>query len=300
MILVFAGKPSGFVIIDETRATEIESKYFRDEYQAASDKNRALAVKMKENGEPQKIEFLLAPIRGRDEAGVPKPVFGVYPVSVNMGHFFLSKIIRRERLPVVLDLDETLLKAHSINQLDTKWQDMKGRMRDSLNEPTLQDLKKMECENLLYTDKVLLSRFKESEEVDIGVDDIRKATLVDGVYFQSDPSAPIKTVRRPFLDLYDDEGVYLSKILRDNPSSSILVRPRPGWKEAYDRLTSPDGPDDSGIAVEINISTAAEKNYAHEVWRMLDYNSILIPEAERTWHMFLFDDHEGCGCDEHA
>ena len=275
------GGPLGFLTLPKG-GSEKEASIFSNEYEHCSKHNRALVVAkiLKETG--KKCEFLLTPIFGRDGNRGEQPVFGVFAMSMLMGHFVLSRVIRHERIPVVLDLDETLVKGHSIAQLEKKWEDLKSKEQETPEDPTDDEIVALNCDNLVYTDKLLLTRFRDEEQVKGAENETIKATMVKGTYISSTQNSKISVVDRPCIELRD-EGVYLSKILANQPHTSILLRPRPGWEQAYDSLVNSgaDTIDRNKVSVVASICTTAERNYAHEVWRILDRKSLLVPDRER-------------------
>lgn len=276
------GGPLGFLTMPN-ESSEKEALIFSNEYEQCAKHNRALVVAkiLEETG--KKCEFLLAPIFGRDGSRGDQPVFGVFAMSMLMGHFVLSRVIRHERIPVVLDLDETLVKGHSIAQLEKKWEELKAKEQEIPEDPTDDEIVALNCDNLVYTDKLLLTRFRDEEEVKGPGQEIIKAKMVKGPYISSTQNSKINFVDRPCIEL-QDEGVYLSKILANQPRTSILLRPRPGWEEAYDSLVNSDADtvDRNKVSIVATICTTAERNYAHEVWRILDSKSLLISDRERA------------------
>jgi hypothetical protein len=276
------GGPLGFLTLPKG-GSQKEALIFSTEYEHCAKHNRALVVAkiLKETG--KKCEFLLTPIFGRDGNRGEQPVFGVFAMSMLMGHFVLSRVIRHERIPVVLDLDETLVKGHSIAQLEKKWEELKSKEQDIPEDPTDDEIVALNCDNLVYTDKLLLTRFKDEEQVKGPENETIKATMVKGTYISSTQNSKLSLVDRPSIELRD-EGVYMSKILANQPHTSILLRPRPGWEHAYDSLVNSgvDTIDRNKFSVVASICTTAERNYAHEVWRILDRKSLLIPDRERA------------------
>ena len=290
---LLTGGPVGFVYLDDYAASDYQRLLVDEEFKVCKDNNKALVVE--ETFEGGKVEFLLAPIIGKrtdDEfsalqsMGKSKGVFGVYATSHTCGHFLLSRVIRKERIPLVLDLDETLVKAHTIAALEKK--------SDTFRESTKMDLSRAakDCDNLLYTDKVWLSRFADEERLVLGKKEY-KARSMQGMYQPSnDRGHTFQEIWRPVLDLqyesaslYDlfpsARNVFMTKVLSDLKHTSILGRVRPGWNDAYKLLMTGNTHDADGMAVEVFVATTAEKNYAHEIWRVLDIDSEMIPNKER-------------------
>ena len=289
---LLTGGPVGFVHLNDSEASDFQRLLVDEEFKVCKDNNKALVVE--ETFEGVKVEFLLAPIIGKrpdDEfsafhsLGKSKGVFGVYATSHTCGHFLLSRVIRKERIPLVLDLDETLVKAHTIAALEKK----SDTFRRSTKVDLSQDAK--DCDNLLYTDKMWLTRFADEEAVVLG-DRKYRARYVQGMYQPSNERGNrFQEIQRPVLDLQSEDvstydfpsarNVFMTKVLADLKHTSILGRVRPGWRDAYKRLTTGNTHDADGMAVEVFVATTAEKNYAHEIWRVLDIDSEMIPNRER-------------------
>ena len=285
---LLTGGPLGFLVLDDKAASPYEKKAMEAEFSTCKNDNKALVVLEQLPG-GRRCEFLLAPIIGHNR-GESVGVFGVYATSMKCGHFLLSRVIRKERIPLVLDLDETLVKAHTINQLEKKYDSSSAT--NAQKRARLSKIEK-DCDNLLYKDRLWIKRFAESEDMVVG-NVTYKARNVHGMYSSHDGNT-FRDIIRPVIDLQfvsEDmhkkypliENMFLTKILADQKQTTVLARTRPGWREAYERLARAtlSGEDEPRLAVEVFIATTAEKNYAHEVWRALDFESVLIPETERS------------------
>ncbi|KAI8110297.1 hypothetical protein M9435_001974 [Picochlorum sp. BPE23] len=285
---LLTGGPLGFLVLDDKAASAQEKKAMEAEFSTCKNDNKALVVLEQLPG-GRRCEFLLAPIIGHSR-GESVGVFGVYATSMKCGHFLLSRVIRKERIPLILDLDETLVKAHTINQLEKKYES--SNATNAQKRARLSKIEK-DCDNLLYKDRLWIKRFAESEDMVVG-NVTYKARNVHGMYSSHDGNT-FRDIIRPVIDLQfvpEDthkkypltENMFLTKILADQKQTTVLARTRPGWRDAYDKLARAtlSGEDEPRLAVEVFIATTAEKNYAHEVWRALDFESVLIPETERS------------------
>ncbi|KAI8106930.1 hypothetical protein M9434_001582 [Picochlorum sp. BPE23] len=285
---LLTGGPLGFLVLDDKAASAQEKKAMEAEFSTCKNDNKALVVLEQLPG-GRRCEFLLAPIIGHTR-GESVGVFGVYATSMKCGHFLLSRVIRKERIPLILDLDETLVKAHTINQLEKKYES--SNATNAQKRARLSKIEK-DCDNLLYKDRLWIKRFAETEDMVVG-NVTYKARNVHGMYSSHDGNT-FRDIIRPVIDLQfvpEDthkkhpltENMFLTKILADQKQTTVLARTRPGWRDAYDKLARAtlSGEDEPRLAVEVFIATTAEKNYAHEVWRALDFESVLIPETERS------------------
>lgn len=285
---LLTGGPLGFLVLDDRVASAQEKKAMEAEFLTCKNDNKALVALQQLPG-GKRCEFLLAPILGQS-GGESVGVFGVYATSIKCGHFLLSRVIRKERIPLILDLDETLVKAHTVNQLEKKYDSSRSRKAQTRARSSTTE---KDCENLLYKDRMWIKRFAETEDVMVG-DVVYRARNVNGMYSSHDGNT-FRDIIRPVIDLQFVseethrkyplvENLFLTKILADQKQTTVLARTRPGWREAYDRLAHAtlSGEEEPRLAVEVFIATTAEKNYAHEIWRALDFESALIPETERS------------------
>ena len=90
----------------------------------------------------------------------------------------------------------------------------------------------------------------------------------------------------------------MTRVDPDQGSTSMILRPRPGWEELRAFLSG-EGDGNSGggagggkprqIKYDIYVCTAAERRYALEVWRLLDPGGLLIPPEKREERIINVD-----------
>ena len=99
-------------------ANESQLKRFVRQHTQCITENKALVLHAAQGG-GGKVEHLVAPLWGQRRGEKDRiPIFGVYATTAIAGQFLLDNVLQRRRLPVVFDLDETLLKAFSASQLE--------------------------------------------------------------------------------------------------------------------------------------------------------------------------------------
>lgn len=86
-----------------------------------------------------------------------------------------------------------------------------------------------------------------------------------------------RLVMRPVIRL--DDGRVFTKIIPHRKDTAMIIRIRPGWEKLRQFLTG-ESLLEKKQKYKIYVCTAAEKEYALEVWRLLDVTEELIPPDE--------------------
>lgn len=240
-------------------------------------------------------EYLVVPMWGmhREDWG-PEPVhiFGIFKVSVAVGEFMLNHVLRCRRLPVVFDLDETLLQARLCNTLTEIC--TPNNLQLAINEDRVpnsryvekRDPRDVEAQyNRVKTDIGILACFQEQDEV-LWPDRTRqKPQYIRSPFYvlKEDGQVVRHDVDRPVVVLNDD--TILTRLVPSDKGTSMIFRLRPRWWDVYARLTGEC--DVPGFAeknpkpiVQAYVCTTGRFYYAQEAWRALDPEGKLIPSEQ--------------------
>ncbi|CAK9276940.1 unnamed protein product [Sphagnum jensenii] len=177
-------------------------------------------------------------------------------------------------LAMVLDLDETLIVANTMKTFDDRI-DVLSRRRRSLQQQQQigQEDSSSSALKRLQEDKTLLEQYYKTDQVFIN-GKLHKA--------QSEVVAPVveggMPITRPVIRLLEQHNNNLI-LTRINPAvrdTSVLVRLRPAWDDLRNYLMAKKG----RKRFEVFICTMSERDYALEMWRLLDPDSRLINSQE--------------------
>ncbi|CAN8325518.1 unnamed protein product [Cochlearia groenlandica] len=166
-------------------------------------------------------------------------------------------------LGIVFDLDETLVVANTMRTFDDKIEVLQRRIN---NEVDPQRSAVMAAEMKRYQDdKNLLKQYIESDQVVENGEVIKVQSEV--VPALSDNHQPLV---RPLIRL-QEKNLILTRINPTIRDTSVLVRLRPSWEELRSYLTAK-----GRKRFEVYVCTMAERDYALEMWRLLDPEGNLI------------------------
>ncbi|KAG7546671.1 FCP1 homology domain [Arabidopsis suecica] len=166
-------------------------------------------------------------------------------------------------LGIVFDLDETLVVANTMRSFEDK---IDGLQRRINNEMDPQRLAVMVAEMKRYQDdKNLLKQYVESDQVVENGEVIKVQSEI--VPALSDNHQPLV---RPLIRL-QEKNIILTRINPMIRDTSVLVRMRPSWEELRSYLTAK-----GRKRFEVYVCTMAERDYALEMWRLLDPEGNLI------------------------
>ncbi|CAN4115926.1 unnamed protein product [Withania somnifera] len=190
------------------------------------------------------------------------PCFWCYSVPFGLYSACL-RMLNMRCLSIVFDLDETLIVANTMKSFEDRIEALRGwvaRETDPIR------LSGMSAEMKRYMeDRALLKQYLESDSVVDG-GKVYKAQQEE-VLQSSEGQEPVV---RPVIRLLE-KNVVLTRINPENRDTSVLVRLRPAWDELRTYLTAK-----GRKRFEVYVCTMAERDYALEIWRLLDPGSHLI------------------------
>ncbi|KAG6643385.1 RNA polymerase II C-terminal domain phosphatase-like 2 [Carya illinoinensis] len=191
------------------------------------------------------------------------PCFWCYAVPAGLYDASLGMLNLR-CLAIVFDLDETLIVANTMKSFEDRIEAIRSwivRENDSLRASV------MTAEMKRYMDdRALLKQYTENDTV---VDNNGKPfnAQLEEVPPLSDN---LERVVRPVIRL-QEKNIVLTRINPDNRDTSVLVRLRPAWEDLRSYLTAK-----GRKRFEVYVCTMAERDYALEMWRLLDPEAHLI------------------------
>ncbi|KAM3382166.1 RNA polymerase II C-terminal domain phosphatase-like 2 isoform X3 [Capsicum galapagoense] len=196
------------------------------------------------------------------------PCFWCYSVPLGLYSACL-RMLNMRCLSIVFDLDETLIVANTMKSFEDRIEALRGwvaRETDPIR------LSGMSAEMKRYMeDRALLKQYSESDSVADG-GKVYKAQQEEVLQL----SEGQERVVRPVIRLLE-RNVVLTRINPENRDTSVLVRLRPAWDELRTYLTAK-----GRKRFEVYVCTMAERDYALEIWRLLDPGSHLINGKQLT------------------
>ncbi|XP_022742342.1 RNA polymerase II C-terminal domain phosphatase-like 2 isoform X3 [Durio zibethinus] len=190
------------------------------------------------------------------------PCFWCFSVPTGLYNSCLGMLNLR-CLAIVFDLDETLIVANTMKSFEDRIEALRGwiaRETDSIR------VSGMSAELRRYMDdRLLLKQYTESDCV-----------VDNGKVFkvQMEEVPPLSDVHekvvRPVIRL-QERNIVLTRINPEIRDTSVLVRLRPAWEELRSYLTAK-----GRKRFEVYVCTMAERDYALEMWRLLDPEAHLI------------------------
>ncbi|KAG1355157.1 RNA polymerase II C-terminal domain phosphatase-like 1 [Cocos nucifera] len=166
-------------------------------------------------------------------------------------------------LGIVFDLDETLIVANTMRSFEDR---IDALQRKISSETDPQRVTGILAEVKRYQDdKSILKQYAENDQV-----------VENGNVFkvQSEVVPPLsdnhQLITRPIIRL-QEKNIILTRVNPLIRDTSVLVRLRPAWEELRSYLTAR-----GRKRFEVYVCTMAEKDYALEMWRLLDPDSSLI------------------------
>ncbi|XP_075510225.1 RNA polymerase II C-terminal domain phosphatase-like 2 [Primulina tabacum] len=170
-------------------------------------------------------------------------------------------------LAIVFDLDETLIVANTMKSFEDRIEvlmDWIAREGDPIRESGMTAEMKRYVE-----DRALLKQYAETDNVMDG-----------GILFKyQQEEVPLLSdghvrVVRPVVRL-PERSIVLTRINPENRDTSVLVRLRPAWLDLKNYLTAK-----GRKRFEVYVCTMAERDYALEMWRLLDPEAHLISSKQ--------------------
>ncbi|XP_068638431.1 RNA polymerase II C-terminal domain phosphatase-like 2 isoform X2 [Aristolochia californica] len=208
-------------------------------------------------------ELHLVAMQGKVEAF---PCFWCCAVPIGLYASCLGMLNLR-CLAIVFDLDETLIVANTMKSFEDRIEFLQRRIAC---ETDVLRASGMKAELKRYwDDKALLKQFSENDHV-----------LDNGKLIQTQleelPSLSDNQdqVVRPIIRL-PDRNIVLTRINPEIRDTSVLVRLRPAWEDLRSYLTAK-----GRKRFEVYVCTMAERDYALEMWRLLDPEAHLISSKQ--------------------
>ncbi|XP_027160416.1 RNA polymerase II C-terminal domain phosphatase-like 1 [Coffea eugenioides] len=170
-------------------------------------------------------------------------------------------------LGIVFDLDETLIVANTMRSFEDRIEALQRKINSEVDQ---QRVSAMLAEIKRYQDdKNILKQYAENDQV-----------VDNGKVVKSQPEVVLalsdnhQTIVRPLLRL-QEKNIILTRINPQIRDTSVLVRLRPAWEDLRNYLTAR-----GRKRFEVYVCTMAERDYALEMWRLLDPDSNLIDPKE--------------------
>ncbi|KAK4759412.1 hypothetical protein SAY87_022543 [Trapa incisa] len=194
------------------------------------------------------------------------PCFWCYSIPLGLYNSSLA-LLNLRCLAIVFDLDETLIVANTMTSFESRIDILRGWLAHESDPVRISgmsgELKR--C----FDDWTLLKQYTENDcVVDNGK--ILKVQMEE-VPQLSDSD---EKVARPVIRL-QDRGIVLTRINPEIRGTSVLVRLRPAWEDLRNYLTAK-----GRKRFEVYVCTMAEKDYAFEMWRLLDPQAHLISSRQ--------------------
>ncbi|RZC03695.1 RNA polymerase II C-terminal domain phosphatase-like 1 isoform D [Glycine soja] len=197
---------------------------------------------------------------------VDRPCFWGFIVALGLYDSCLVMLNLR-CLGIVFDLDETLIVANTMRSFEDRIDALQRKINSEVDP---QRISGMQAEVKRYQDdKNILKQYAENDQV---VDNGRVIKVQSEIVpALSDSHQPIV---RPLIRL-QDKNIILTRINPQIRDTSVLVRLRPAWEDLRSYLTAR-----GRKRFEVYVCTMAERDYALEMWRLLDPDSNLINSKE--------------------
>ncbi|KAK4253236.1 hypothetical protein QN277_010565 [Acacia crassicarpa] len=191
------------------------------------------------------------------------PCFWCYSVPVGLFNACLG-LLNLRCLAIVFDLDETLIVANTLKSFEDRIEALRSWLSRETDQLRVAG---MSAELKRYMDdRMLLKQYAESDcVVDNGK--LFKVQLEEVLPLSDNHE---KVVRRPVIRL-QDKNIVLTRINPEIRDTSVLVRLRPAWEDLRCYLTAK-----GRKRFEVYVCTMAERDYAYEMWRLLDPEEHLI------------------------
>ncbi|KAI5073352.1 hypothetical protein GOP47_0011946 [Adiantum capillus-veneris] len=186
---------------------------------------------------------------------------GLYSSCLNM--------LNLRCLALVFDLDETLIVANTMRSFEDRIEALGSKLK---GEPDAQKHPGMSAELKRYIqDRALLRQYVDDDRVWDNTAEKFVSAQVEVVPSATEGGIPLM---RPVVRLQDRNMVFT----RINPNirdTSVLVRLRPAWEDLRSYLTAK-----GRKRFEVFVCTMSEKEYALEMWRLLDPDAQLLSSKE--------------------
>ncbi|PIA30633.1 hypothetical protein AQUCO_05400016v1 [Aquilegia coerulea] len=187
---------------------------------------------------------------------------------VGMGLYDSCLIMLNLRcLGIVFDLDETLVVANTMRSFEDRIDALQRKISTEMDpqrvEGMLAEMKRY------HDDKSILKQYLENDQI---VDDGMAYKIQSEIVPALSDNHP--SIVRPLIRL-PEKNIILTRINPAIRDTSVLVRLRPAWEDLRNYLTAR-----GRKRFEVYVCTMAEKDYALEMWRLLDPGLNLISSKE--------------------
>ncbi|OIW10434.1 hypothetical protein TanjilG_24994 [Lupinus angustifolius] len=170
-------------------------------------------------------------------------------------------------LAIVFDLDETLIVANTMRSFEDRIEALQRKINSEVDP---QRITGMQAEVKRYLDdKNILKQYAENDQV---VDNGRVMKVQSEIVPALSDSH--QSIVRPLIRL-QEKNIILTRINPQIRDTSVLVRLRPAWEDLRGYLTAR-----GRKRFEVYVCTMAERDYALEMWRLLDPDLNLINAKE--------------------
>jgi hypothetical protein len=247
------------------------------------------------------VEYCLAPLYGtssQQQENRKIPVFAVYATSHYAIDFVLGKVLYPRRLPVVFDLDETLIKGRtafhlsdeSITRIITERNEALAKEKLTAEERAARKTQFQYELQMLRQDAISIKSYYENDTIKRSNGTRVQPDYTPCPFYLELPNGqlcPLSSLTRPIIQPQPD--LVFTRVRPDDRQTSMIFRIRPYWPEVRTLLTggldkiNGNEPSSSSSAtatgkplIEAFVCTTAKTEYAHEVWRVLDRNEALI------------------------
>ncbi|XP_011006883.1 PREDICTED: RNA polymerase II C-terminal domain phosphatase-like 1 [Populus euphratica] len=170
-------------------------------------------------------------------------------------------------LGIVFDLGETLIVANTMRSFEDKIEALQKKISTEVDPQRIlaiiSEIKRYQ------DDKIILKQYVENDQVIENGKVIK--TQLEVVPAVSDNHQPLV---RPLIRL-PEKNIIFTRINPQIRDTSVLVRLRPAWEDLRSYLTAR-----GRKRFEVYVCTMAERDYALEMWRLLDPESNLINSNE--------------------
>ncbi|KAI4364152.1 hypothetical protein MLD38_020282 [Melastoma candidum] len=195
------------------------------------------------------------------------PCFWCFSAPPSLYHSCLG-LLNLRCLAIVFDLDETLFVALTMKSFEDQIESLRGRI---FREADMVRVTALTAELKRYADdRALLKQYADTDCVALDNGKVIKAQLEE----VPRPSDSLEKLVRPVIRL-EDKNLVLTRINPEIRDTSVLVRLRPAWEDLRSYLTAR-----GRKRFEVYVCTMAERDYALEMWRLLDPEAQLITTGQ--------------------
>ncbi|XP_059427943.1 RNA polymerase II C-terminal domain phosphatase-like 2 [Corylus avellana] len=191
------------------------------------------------------------------------PCFWCYSVPAGLYNASLG-MLNLCCLAIVFDLDETLIVANTMKSFEDRIEALRSSVARQTDQVRVLE---MIAEMKRYIDdRMLLKQYRENDYVVDSDGKVYKVQLEEVLRLSDNHERVVRPVIR-----LQEKNIVLTRINPENRDTSVLVRLRPAWEDLRSYLTVK-----GRKRFEVYVCTMAERDYALEMWRLLDPEAQLI------------------------